>query len=252
MGASHDLRGDSMNCVPRSLPWRESFGLRVADSHTGNHREDDFTPLETIRRFPSIIWEKIPFELEGEVFEPERRSLCAISTFFRHLGQLRRAVLRGSLVVSARRCEYVPQLGNLLLCYIAWPVASQLSDFVRYTSILQEDTSGNWKLPKSYPDHYHMCKLSNDHDCLLPTSLECGMRLGLYHRPSLTHVAAFHASGMGIDHAVPRTAVRCRSRLIEAVEKDSLVYRCGLVSAMISLASSSCQKPRKKCCVYRK
>ncbi|GJX40764.1 RNA-directed DNA polymerase, eukaryota, reverse transcriptase zinc-binding domain protein [Tanacetum coccineum] len=29
--------------------------LRVADSHTGNHREDDFTPLETIRRFLGII-----------------------------------------------------------------------------------------------------------------------------------------------------------------------------------------------------
>ncbi|GJS41687.1 zinc finger, CCHC-type containing protein [Tanacetum coccineum] len=63
-------------CVPQSLSWRESLdrvekvafdlvkcylctsfiegntakdvGLRVADSHTGNHREDDFTPLETI------------------------------------------------------------------------------------------------------------------------------------------------------------------------------------------------------------
>nr|GEY83037.1 hypothetical protein [Tanacetum cinerariifolium] len=33
--------------------------LRVADSHTGNHRKVDFTPLETIRRFLSIIWEKI-------------------------------------------------------------------------------------------------------------------------------------------------------------------------------------------------
>ncbi|GJU04926.1 zf-CCHC domain-containing protein [Tanacetum coccineum] len=29
--------------------------LRVADSHTGNHHEDDFTPLETIRRFMGII-----------------------------------------------------------------------------------------------------------------------------------------------------------------------------------------------------
>ncbi|GJS81562.1 hypothetical protein Tco_0748103 [Tanacetum coccineum] len=30
-------------------------GLRVVDSHTGNHRKDDFTPLETIRRFLGII-----------------------------------------------------------------------------------------------------------------------------------------------------------------------------------------------------
>ncbi|GKA79827.1 hypothetical protein Tco_0786423 [Tanacetum coccineum] len=73
VGASHNLKGDSRNCVPRSLPWRESFGLRVADSHTGNHCEDGFTPLKTIRRFSSIIWEKIPFKLEGEASEPERR-----------------------------------------------------------------------------------------------------------------------------------------------------------------------------------
>ncbi|GKD43599.1 hypothetical protein Tco_1268244, partial [Tanacetum coccineum] len=79
VGVSHDLMGDSRNRVPRSLPWRESFGregergfdltksdlcpsfvedltakgvnLRVADSHTGNHHEDGFTSLETIRRF---------------------------------------------------------------------------------------------------------------------------------------------------------------------------------------------------------
>ncbi|GJX78877.1 hypothetical protein Tco_0327026 [Tanacetum coccineum] len=31
------------------------MGLRVADSHNGNHREDDFTPLETIRRFLELI-----------------------------------------------------------------------------------------------------------------------------------------------------------------------------------------------------
>ncbi|GJY40668.1 hypothetical protein Tco_0427938 [Tanacetum coccineum] len=33
----------------------KGVGLRVADSHTGNHREDGFTPLETIRRFLGII-----------------------------------------------------------------------------------------------------------------------------------------------------------------------------------------------------
>ncbi|GJX33984.1 hypothetical protein Tco_0245541 [Tanacetum coccineum] len=33
----------------------KGIGLRVADSHTGNHREDGFTPLETIRRFLGII-----------------------------------------------------------------------------------------------------------------------------------------------------------------------------------------------------
>ncbi|GJZ45469.1 zinc finger, GRF-type containing protein [Tanacetum coccineum] len=47
--------------------------LRVADSHTGNHPEDDFTPLETIRRSNSTIGKKITFELEGEAFELGRR-----------------------------------------------------------------------------------------------------------------------------------------------------------------------------------
>ncbi|GJW25337.1 hypothetical protein Tco_0039148 [Tanacetum coccineum] len=97
MGIEEFLR----NCVPQSLPWRKALvgrenvgfdltksdlfpsfvkdltakgmGLRVVDSHTGNHHEDGFTPLETIRRLLSIIWEKIPFEFEGEAFEPERR-----------------------------------------------------------------------------------------------------------------------------------------------------------------------------------
>ncbi|GKE60045.1 hypothetical protein Tco_1510412, partial [Tanacetum coccineum] len=45
------------------------IGLRVADSHTGNHPEDDFTPLETIRRSNSTIGKKILFKLEGEAFE---------------------------------------------------------------------------------------------------------------------------------------------------------------------------------------
>ncbi|GJR32667.1 hypothetical protein Tco_1108899 [Tanacetum coccineum] len=48
-------------------------GLHVADSHTGNHPEDDFTPLETIRITHSTIGKKIPFDLEREAFEPKRR-----------------------------------------------------------------------------------------------------------------------------------------------------------------------------------
>ncbi|GJU86230.1 hypothetical protein Tco_1293776 [Tanacetum coccineum] len=41
------------------------MGLRVADSHTGNHREDGFTPLETIQRFLSIIGSKSLLVLKG-------------------------------------------------------------------------------------------------------------------------------------------------------------------------------------------
>ncbi|GKB68874.1 hypothetical protein Tco_0930286, partial [Tanacetum coccineum] len=50
----------------------KGVGLRVADSHTSNHPKDDFTPLETIQRSYCVIREKIPFELEGETFKPER------------------------------------------------------------------------------------------------------------------------------------------------------------------------------------
>ncbi|GJV57806.1 retrovirus-related pol polyprotein from transposon TNT 1-94, partial [Tanacetum coccineum] len=64
----------------RRRPHAKSVGLRVADSHTGNHPEDDFTPLETIRGSYSVIRERIPFELEGETFEPERgvRHQCQV------------------------------------------------------------------------------------------------------------------------------------------------------------------------------
>nr|GEW81992.1 hypothetical protein [Tanacetum cinerariifolium] len=53
-------------------PPAKGVGCCVADSHTGNHLEDDFTLLETIRRSYSVIREKIPFELEGETFKPKR------------------------------------------------------------------------------------------------------------------------------------------------------------------------------------
>ncbi|GKF06988.1 hypothetical protein Tco_0041212, partial [Tanacetum coccineum] len=49
-------------------------GLRVANSHNGNHPKDDFTPFETIRRSNSTIGKKIPFELKREAFEVGRRS----------------------------------------------------------------------------------------------------------------------------------------------------------------------------------
>ncbi|GJY11342.1 hypothetical protein Tco_0379527 [Tanacetum coccineum] len=35
-------------------PTAKGVGLRVASSHTGNHREDDFTPIETIQRFLEV------------------------------------------------------------------------------------------------------------------------------------------------------------------------------------------------------
>ncbi|GJZ10920.1 hypothetical protein Tco_0545679, partial [Tanacetum coccineum] len=62
----------------RRTPPAKGVGLRVADSHTGNHPEDDFTPLETIRRPYSVIRKRISFELEGETFEPERGVIITI------------------------------------------------------------------------------------------------------------------------------------------------------------------------------
>nr|GEW33905.1 hypothetical protein [Tanacetum cinerariifolium] len=79
-GASHRAIRGAIGSVPenhlqrefRRRPPAKGVGLRVADSHTGNHPEDDFTPLENIRRSYSVIRERISFELEGETFKPER------------------------------------------------------------------------------------------------------------------------------------------------------------------------------------
>nr|GEW33433.1 integrase, catalytic region, zinc finger, CCHC-type, peptidase aspartic, catalytic [Tanacetum cinerariifolium] len=60
----------------------KGVGHRVVDSHIGNYLEDDFTPLETIRRPYSVIREKISFELEKETFEPKRRVLRDTYKYF--------------------------------------------------------------------------------------------------------------------------------------------------------------------------
>ncbi|GJX95218.1 hypothetical protein Tco_0349804 [Tanacetum coccineum] len=54
-------------------PTAKGVGLRVADSHTGNHPEDGFTPLETIRRLLVVIGRRSHSGFEGEAFEPKRR-----------------------------------------------------------------------------------------------------------------------------------------------------------------------------------
>ncbi|GJU05443.1 hypothetical protein Tco_1121873 [Tanacetum coccineum] len=60
--------------VPRFKgPPAKGIGLYVADSLTGNHPKDDFTPLKTIQRSHSTIRKRISFELKVETFEPERR-----------------------------------------------------------------------------------------------------------------------------------------------------------------------------------
>ncbi|GKC29885.1 hypothetical protein Tco_1037179 [Tanacetum coccineum] len=54
---------------------RKGVGLRVADSHIGNHPEAGFTPFETIRRFLVVIGRRSHSGFEGEAFEPKRRTL---------------------------------------------------------------------------------------------------------------------------------------------------------------------------------
>ncbi|GJZ67730.1 hypothetical protein Tco_0630970, partial [Tanacetum coccineum] len=58
MEVFYDLRGD-YRVVYHDLclggPTTKGVGLCMASSYTGNHREDDFTPLETIRRFLDFV-----------------------------------------------------------------------------------------------------------------------------------------------------------------------------------------------------
>ncbi|GJS14869.1 hypothetical protein Tco_0409341, partial [Tanacetum coccineum] len=54
-------------------PTAKGIGLRVADSHTGNHLKDDFTPLETIRRVYSVFGRRSHLGFEWETSEPKGR-----------------------------------------------------------------------------------------------------------------------------------------------------------------------------------
>ncbi|GJX23488.1 hypothetical protein Tco_0227933 [Tanacetum coccineum] len=56
-------------------PTAKGVDLRVADSHTGNHPEDDFTPLETIRRLCSVSGRRSHLGFEWETSKPKGRSL---------------------------------------------------------------------------------------------------------------------------------------------------------------------------------
>ncbi|GJY76690.1 hypothetical protein Tco_0481806 [Tanacetum coccineum] len=56
-------------------PTAKDVGLRVADYHTGNHPEDDFTPLETIQRLCSVFGRRSHLGFEGETSEPKGRSV---------------------------------------------------------------------------------------------------------------------------------------------------------------------------------
>ncbi|GKB24745.1 hypothetical protein Tco_0864146, partial [Tanacetum coccineum] len=76
----HAMKSQSQiqsSAVLRRRPTAKGVGLRVADSHTGNHLEDGFTLLETIRRLLVIIGRRSHSGFKGEAFEPERRVLTS-------------------------------------------------------------------------------------------------------------------------------------------------------------------------------
>ncbi|GKC31619.1 hypothetical protein Tco_1038913, partial [Tanacetum coccineum] len=83
-----DLDGDrerGFKCITFALVCRrltaKGIGLRVVDSHTGNHPEDGFTPVKTIQRLLVVIGRRSYSGFEGEAFEPERRDTIAVQRY---------------------------------------------------------------------------------------------------------------------------------------------------------------------------
>nr|GEV04721.1 hypothetical protein [Tanacetum cinerariifolium] len=94
-------------------PLAKGVGLRVMDSHTGNHPKDDFTPLEIIQRSYSVIRERIPFELEEETFKPERGYVIKPLRLYTHSFSLEN--LRLPLIeFSCKRVEVTTDSGGRL------------------------------------------------------------------------------------------------------------------------------------------
>ncbi|GKF11760.1 hypothetical protein Tco_0049686 [Tanacetum coccineum] len=50
----------------RRRPTAKGVGIRVVDSHIGNHPKDDFTPLKTIRRLCSVFGRRSHLGFKGE------------------------------------------------------------------------------------------------------------------------------------------------------------------------------------------
>ncbi|GJY35865.1 hypothetical protein Tco_0421243 [Tanacetum coccineum] len=75
----------------------EGVGLRVADSHTGNHPKGDFTPFETIRRFLVAIRRRPHSGFEGEAFTLKRRLALSLRGSLANNGMLSLWAARPSL-----------------------------------------------------------------------------------------------------------------------------------------------------------
>ncbi|GKE18400.1 hypothetical protein Tco_1425977 [Tanacetum coccineum] len=70
--------GDREDVLRFKGPTAKGVGLRVADSHTGNHPKDGFTPLKTIRRLLVVIGRRSHSSFKGGAFKPERRDVKVI------------------------------------------------------------------------------------------------------------------------------------------------------------------------------
>ncbi|GJU17057.1 hypothetical protein Tco_1145023 [Tanacetum coccineum] len=90
----------------RRRPTVKDVGLRVADSHTGNHPEDDFTPLETIQRLCSIFWGKISFGLRRGDLRGEWEGMSTKNTLAIQLCEFSRKELDEFLSFYAIPSEY--------------------------------------------------------------------------------------------------------------------------------------------------
>ncbi|GJR06567.1 ALP1-like protein isoform X1 [Tanacetum coccineum] len=111
----------------------KGVGLRVADSHTGSYREDDFMPLETIRRFLSVIGSRSLSDSKGRL---SSRIESPPFIFFKIAASLRG---RGTLAFWAgakpTADRFLAPWTSWLApsCLAPWPPASAKDDAERYT-----------------------------------------------------------------------------------------------------------------------
>ncbi|GKC25522.1 hypothetical protein Tco_1027672, partial [Tanacetum coccineum] len=105
---------------------RKSIGLRVVDSHTGNHPKGGFTPLETIQRLLVVIGRRSHSGFEGEAFEPGDEVMSAKDT------------------IAMQRCGLsVKELNEFLSSY---PIP------LEYDVILPKSTQTIFDAPPGYVD----------------------------------------------------------------------------------------------------
>ncbi|GJW55827.1 probable xyloglucan endotransglucosylase/hydrolase protein 30 [Tanacetum coccineum] len=73
MDVKSTFLNDFINEEHDSVTPHEGVGLRVVDSHAGNHPKGGITPFETIRRLLVVIGRSCHSGFKGETFEPKRK-----------------------------------------------------------------------------------------------------------------------------------------------------------------------------------